>query len=158
MKNFLILFVCLTFLASSCTQKKQEEPIPSQPVSAEETVRNFVRLSSQAKDVQDKTALSGFCAGDMKSAFDTMNEEQFRLFYLSGNLSVKELKITSVTKEDSKTMVQYQVTVENKQGTDVTHETNEREAELVESPQGWLIQAVRPKGVDKLIFTKGMTF
>jgi hypothetical protein len=94
----------------------------------------------------------------MKAAFEAMNEEQFKLFYLNGNINIKELKITSVTKEGPKTTVHYQVTVENRQGTDVTNEMNEREVELVESPQGWLIESVRPKGVDKLIFTKGMTF
>ena len=158
MKNLIPFLVCLALLSSSCTKKKVEESAPTQPVSAEEIVRNFVRLSTQAKDLPDKNGLSALCSGDMKSAFETMNEEQFRLFYLNGNLNIKEFKITSVNKEDGKTKVQYQVTVENRQGTDVTHEVNEREADLVESPSGWLIEAIRPKGVDKLIFSKGMTF
>ena len=156
MKNISILALLLCVVFSSCT-KKEEAPTVSS-VSPEEVVRNFVSLSSQAKEAQDKVRLSEFCQGDMRAAFEGMTDEQFRLFYLNGNVNIKELRITGITKDKNKATVQYQILVENRQGTDITHETNEREVELSEVPNGWVIEAIRPKGTDKLIFSRGMVF
>jgi hypothetical protein len=156
MKIFLLLSTLFCLNLANCTKKEEAPQLIS--VSPEEVVRNFITLSSQAKETRDKSRLSDFCQGDMKAAFDGMSDEQFRLFYLNGNVNVKELRITGITKEKNKAVVQYQVLVENRQGTDVTHETNEREVELSEVSNGWVIEAVRPKGTDKLVFSKGMVF
>ncbi|MFM8315704.1 MAG: hypothetical protein ACKOA8_15595, partial [Deltaproteobacteria bacterium] len=91
-------------------------------------------------------------------AFESMNDEQFRMYYLNGNISIQELKVLSVNRDKNKAVVHYQVAVENRQGTDVTKEMNEREVDLIESPSGWLIESIRPKGTDKLVFSKGMIF
>jgi hypothetical protein len=96
--------------------------------------------------------------GEMKAAFEDMNDEQFRLFYLNGNLNIQELKVLSTNINNDQAIVVYQVVVENRQGTDVTKETNEREVVLNQGAGGWLIDSVRPKGTDKLIFSKGMVF
>lgn len=148
--------VLLVISFSACTNKEEDKNAKiSQP---EEVVRNFVQLSSNAKELKDKSTLSEMCTGEMKTAIEQMSDEQFRLFYLNGNLKIQELKILSATNEKGSAKVHYQVLVENKQGTDVTKEINEREAELKELPNGWLIETVKTKGTDKLVFTKGMIF
>jgi hypothetical protein len=156
MKNSLLLISLILFLFAGCTKK--EAPAMAVSASPEEVVRSFVRLSGQAKEVVDKNKLSGLCSGEMKAAFEDMNDEQFRLFYLNGNLNVQELKVLSTNINNDQAIVVYQVLVENRQGTDVTKETNEREVVLNQGAGGWLIDSVRPKGTDKLIFSKGMVF
>ncbi|NBX76940.1 MAG: hypothetical protein EBQ92_10335 [Proteobacteria bacterium] len=156
MKNIFIL-ISLTLIGfMGCTKK--EAPVLPVTTSPEEVVRSFVRLSGEAKEVVDKSKLASLCSGEMKAAFDDMNDEQFRLFYLNGNLNVQELKILSTNINKDQATVLYQVVVENRQGTDVTKETNEREVVLNQVAGGWLIDTVRPKGTDKLIFSKGMVF
>jgi|688.fasta_scaffold105786_2 hypothetical protein len=153
-KLFLILVTTIAF--SACTKKDDDKNSKiSQP---EEVVRSFVQLSSNAKELKDKLVLSQMCTGEMKSALEQMPDEQFRLFYLNGNLKIQELKILSATMDKAIAKVHYQVIVENKQGTDITKESNEREAELKERPDGWFIETIRTKGMDKLVFTKGMIF
>ena len=157
MKNSSFYFLVLVLLGSIGCTKKEVVVTPIEP-NPEEAVRSFVQLSGKAKELGDRSKLIEMCSGDMKKAFQEMNEEQFRLFYLNGNVNVLDLKILSTSKNEESAKVQYQVLVENKQGTDITKETNEREAELVKSGNSWLIEAIRPKGIDKLIFTKGMVF
>lgn len=154
-KNLLIAILSIVFSAS-CT-KKSETPIAEVP-SPESAVRKFVELSVQAKELSDKDRLGDLCAGEMKLALEQMSMEQFRMFYLNGNISIQDFKVLSTSRENSKAQIVYQVSVENRQGTDVTKEVNQREVELTETPSGWLIEAVRPKGVDKLVFTRGMIF
>jgi hypothetical protein len=123
-----------------------------------DVVKTFVNLSATAKSLEDKTRLVESCGGDFKTAFERMSEEEFKLTYLSGQIKVENLEVldSSVDKEVAK--VHYRVSVENKQGTETTQETNEREAILRKGVSGWVIEAIRLKGSDKLAFTRGMMF
>lgn len=152
-----ILSVMSFLIALNGCVKKEPSPVPNAK-SPEEVVRTFVRLSGEAKEVTDKSKLSDLCTGDMKNALIEINDEQFRLFYLSGNVNIQELKILSTNISQAKATIVYQVLVENRQGTDITKELNEREAVLGEGPNGWLIESIRPRGTDKLIFSRGMVF
>lgn len=157
MKNLILsAFVILFFSFLGCTKKEVKEVVVT--VSPEDVVKNFVQVSGQAKEVLDKNKLVELCTGEMKVAFESMNEDQFRMYYLNGNISIQELKVLSVNRDKNKAVVHYQVAVENRQGTDITKEINEREVDLIESPSGWLIESIRPKGTDKLVFSKGMIF
>ncbi|NBV50279.1 hypothetical protein EBR78_03530 [bacterium] len=157
MKNFIrSALVILVFGLVACTKKEVKEVVIA--VSPEDVVKNFVQVSGQAKEVLDKSKLVELCTGEMKTAFENMNDEQFRMYYLNGNISIQELKVLSVNRDKNKAVVHYQVAVENRQGTDITKEVNEREVDLIESPSGWLIESIRPKGTDKLVFSKGMIF
>lgn len=152
----LVFPLFLLALTVSCTKKEAQSPAKtSQP---EEIVRRFVFLSSEAKEPKDKMALKEFCTGPMEAAFEQMSDEQFRLFYLSGNIKIEDMKTLSSNVEKDSATVHYQVVVENKQGTDVTKETNEREAILKELPGGWRIEFIRARGADQLKFAKGMIF
>jgi len=150
--------ICAFILIPFCGCVKKEVSTASPPKSPEEVIRSFVRLSGEAKEVSDKAKLGELCSGEMKSALAEINDEQFRLFYLTGNVNIQELKILSTISNDSQATIIYQVVVENRQGTDVTKETNEREAVLKQGATGWLIESIRPKGTDKIIFSKGMVF
>lgn len=156
MKKLISVIVLSLCLFNGCTKK--EAPALSAAASPEDAVRSFVHLSGEAKETNDKNKLTGLCSGEMKFAFENMNEEQFRLFYLNGNLNIQELKILSTNVNKSQAVILYQVVVENRQGTDITKEINEREAQLTEGPTGWLIESIRPRGTDKLIFSRGMVF
>jgi len=152
-----LLVVLVSCLGLMGCHKKSEAPLVEK-TSPESVIRKFVDLSAQAKELSDRNRLADFCSGNMKAAFEQMTDEQFRLFYLNGNIEVQEFKILSTNRDTNKAKIVYQVTVENRQGTDITKEVNEREVELLEVPTGWLIEAVRPKGLDKLVFSRGMIF
>lgn len=156
MKNIFLLVSVVLLVVVGCTKKQTPAALPT--TSPEEVVRGFVKLSGEAKEANDKKKLTDLCSGEMKFAFEEMNDEQFRLFYLNGNLNIQEMKVLSTNINKTEATVLYQVTVENRQGTDVTKEVNEREAVLREGTTGWLIESIRPKGTDKLIFSKGMVF
>ncbi|MFM8269646.1 MAG: hypothetical protein ACKN9V_05595, partial [Pseudomonadota bacterium] len=80
MRNIFLMFVVVINLIG-CTKKE----VPITPLSPEETVRNFVRLSGEAKEAMDKKKLTELRSGEMKRALQKINDEQFTLFYLSGN-------------------------------------------------------------------------
>jgi len=146
----LILFV-------GCTKKTDQKTELPSPLP-EEVVKKFILLSGQAQEISDKDKLTDLCSGEMKKAFQDMSPDQFRLYYLNDNLTVQDFKVLSSSKTQNQAKIFYQVMIENRQGTDVTKEVNEREVDLVETPQGWLIESIRPSGTDRLIFTKGMVF
>lgn len=156
-KSLLVGLVLFLTVAAGCT-KKVAAPTQTAQLLPEEVVKEFVLLSGQAQEISDQEKLAQMCSGLMKKAFDEMSPEQFRLYYLNDNMSVEGIKILANSKSEGQAKVVYQVTIENKQGTDVTKEMNEREVDLVETPQGWLIESIRPAGTDKLIFSRGMVF
>lgn len=145
------------FFLVGCTPSAENKKLPSFQLP-EDIVKEFVMLSANADELSDKNQLAQMCEGEMKKAFEDMNVEQFKLYYLNDNLSVQEFKVLSSSKERGQARVVYQVTIENKQGTDVTKEANQREVDLIETPQGWLIQSIRASGTDKISFMKGMIF
>lgn len=156
-RSFFLAISGLIIFASGCT-KKVEAPTQKSNLLPEEVVKEFVLLSGQAQELSDHEKLSQMCSGIMKKAFDEMSPEQFRLYYLNDSVTVQGIKILANSKTQGQAKVVYQVTLENRQGTDITKEMNEREVDLVETPQGWLIESIRPAGTDKLIFSRGMVF
>ena len=156
MRKIFIIGILGALLSMSCTKKTETSPVEAP--SPEIAVRKFVELSAQAKELSDKDRLGELCTGEMKLALEQMSAEQFGMFYLNGNISIQDFQVLSSSRDKSKAQIVYQVSVENRQGTDITKEMNQREVDLSETPAGWLIEAVRPKGVDKLVFTRGMIF
>lgn len=156
MKNFarLVSLTALVFLIQ-CTKTTSPKAATRSP---EDVVKAFVQQSAAIKDASEKKGLVDSCTGEMKQAFSGMTEEQFRIFYLNGNIKIEDLKILATHQEGETATVRYQVKVENKQGTDITNELNEREAALRFVDGEWLIESVRPRGIDKLAFTRGMIF
>jgi len=167
MKPFSSILITLVILLSvpfaSCV-KKTETPVAAPPVAAvplktpEEVVRHFIDVSATAKTDGDRQKLQELCSGEMRRAFETMTPEAFRIAYLSNNVKVNEIKIIENTTKNETAVIRYQVSLDNAQGTDVTKETNEREVELAETQGNWYINSIRPKGSDKIAFTRGMIF
>jgi hypothetical protein len=161
MKYLLLLLLVLSF--SACIKQNVGDKIDS-PNSAqsakspEDVVRAFIDLSAASKASTDKAKLQVLCTGEMRRAFDRMTEEAFRIAYLNSNVRVKSINFleSSVDKDTAK--VRYQVSVDNAQGTDPTQEINEREVDLLKTQGGWYIDSIRPKGSDKIAFTRGMIF
>jgi uncharacterized protein YcfL len=123
-----------------------------------EIVKRFVNLSATAKTLGDKVKLVELCGGEFKNAFDRISEDEFKLTYLTGQIKVENIEILDSSVDKDMAKVHYRVSIENKQGTETTQETNEREAILKKSNSGWVIEAIRLKGSDKLAFTRGMMF
>lgn len=137
-----------------------------------DVVKDFVQLSAAAKDASDKQKLADLCTGEMKSAFERMTDEAFRISYLGSNLKIQALKALpdlsadanapvapgKAPAEGDSATVRYQVTVENKQGTDPTQEINQREVVLKRLKEGWFIESVRLQGSDQIVFNRGMIF
>jgi hypothetical protein len=126
--------------------------------SPEEVVRSFLDLSAGAKEEADKKKLEEFCTGELRRTFERMTEESFRLSYLNSELKLNDVKVIESSTERDLAKVRYQVSVNNRQGTDPTHEMNEREVALVRSQGAWYIESIHLKGSDKIAFTRGMIF
>lgn len=154
-KKILATVAVISFVWGGCTKKAS---IPEASRSAEDVVKEFVTLSASAKNAVDKKTLEGLCTGEMAKAFEQMTDEQFRIFYLNGNLGIQSIQVLESKVDGEAAIVRYQVTVENRQGTDVTKEVNDREVALKLSSGNWLIDSVRARGADKLVFTRGMIF
>ncbi|MCX6102560.1 MAG: hypothetical protein NT000_04775 [Proteobacteria bacterium] len=152
----LILIVPFLFLA--CTKFKLMESTAPVIQSPTEIVKLFVQLSASAKSPGDKRRLIEASGGDFKRAFERMSDEEFKLTYLNGQIKIENINVLDSVIEVDKAKVRYQVSLENKQGTETTLETNEREVELRKGDSGWLIEAIRLKGSDKIAFTRGMMF
>ena len=149
---FLIGFVVLSLVA--CTKSG----VTHKGKSPEQIVRDFVTLSAQAKKPADKKKLEEFCSGEMRRVFERMTDESFRLSYLSNEIEIRELKILSEATADTTSKISYRVSIHNKGGTDPTTEVNEREVELIQTRGAWFLENIRPQGVDKIAFTRGMIF
>lgn len=162
MKNVLLgSFIVLTVFFWACTPKQAAQTPVSQAtpqVLPNEVVKTFIELSASAKNIEDKRKLQDQCAGELRRAFERMSDEEFRLSYLSTQVKIEGLKILDSTIQNDSARVRYEVALENHQGTDVTHEVNEREVELSRSQGSWFIEFIRLKGSDKLAFTRGMIF
>lgn len=152
------------FFNSACTKKEAASATTPAPVSApnaksaEDVVKQFIEYSSVAKEDADRKRLLDLCTGEMRAAFEKMTAEAFRLTYLNNNVKVKSVKILDSRTEKETARVRYQITIDNNQGTDPTQEINEREVDLVLSNGTWYIETIRPKGSDKIAFTRGMIF
>lgn len=151
-----LLTLCLmVVLVGACTKKgtvAQTGPSP------EETVKSFIELSSSAKEKSDKDKIQALCVGELRRAFDRMTDEIFQISYLSNNVKIENLKIVETKVDGDTAKVHYQVSIENKQGTDVTHEVNSREVELSRAQGAWQIESIRTVGSDNVAFTRGMIF
>lgn len=153
------LFLFVTFVAmTSCTKKAADVGSNAAVLGPEDTIRRFVNLSAGAKNDSDRDQLLELCQGELRRAFERMSKEAFKVSYLTNEIQLKEVKIleSSVTGKNAK--VVYQVTLENKQGTDTTEEINTREVELVQVGNAWLIENIKAKGSDTIAFTRGMIF
>ncbi len=155
MKNLIFAFL-IFFLG--CTKHQQSQTASLSELNPSGVVKAFVELSASARTTDDKKRLIESCGGDLRRAFERMSEEEFKLAYLSSQLKIEKIEIKNATTQDDTAWVHYQVTLENKQGTETTHEINEREVQLRKISGGWIIEAIRLKGTDKLAFTRGMMF
>jgi len=151
----LILISLIAFLGCTRNPKSQTSSVENNP---DAVVTTFVELSVASKTAEDKKKLLNSCGGDLKRAFERMTDDEFKLVYLSGQLKVEKMEILKTQIQNDTASVHYRVSIENKQGTEVTQETNEREAQLRKNTSGWVIEAIRMKGTDKLAFTRGMMF
>lgn len=159
MKTYWLLFVTLfvtLFVSMGC--EKIPWPTRSAALMPGDVVKKFLAVSAGASDLKDKKVLSEMCYGEMKRIFERMSDEMFTMSYLSNQVSVQEIKIVESRVHDSVARILYQVTVENKQGTDPTVEKNEREVELTRVDGQWRIDSIRPHGSDQIAFSRGMIF
>ena len=118
----------------------------------------FVEASASSKSAEDRRRLQELCNGDMRRTFERMNEEAFRLIYLDTKVSILDLKFMDTKEEGDTAKVTYQLTVDNKQGTDPTREVNTREVILSRANNAWYIENIRMQGSDQVAFTRGMLF
>ena len=146
----------LVVLMGACTKKAPV--VTGGETTPEATVKTFVELSASAKDKADKAKIQALCVGELRRAFDRMTDELFQVSYLSNNVTIKDLKIVESKVEGETAKVQYQLSIENKQGTDVTQEVNSREVELTRNQGAWQIESIRIIGTDNVAFTRGMIF
>jgi hypothetical protein len=163
MKTFFasVLFVTLSLSTvlglSGCTQIQKLFGVHKE-VAPEEVVKQFIAVSASAKQDYDKAKIQDLCSGEMRRAFERMTPEAFRISYLNSNVRVTDIKIINRVIQKDSAQVHYQVTVDNRQGTDATQEINERVVELVRTQGAWYIDAIRLEGSDKIAFTRGMIF
>jgi len=146
----------LSLLMVGCTKKAPV--VAGGEGSPEATVKTFIELSASAKDKADKSKIQALCVGELRRAFDRMTDELFQVSYLSNNVTIKEFKIVESKVEGETAKVQYKLSIENKQGTDVTQEVNSREVELTRNQGAWQIESIRIIGTDNVAFTRGMIF
>lgn len=151
----ILTLALLVFLVGGCTRKDPSLQGGSTP---EQTVKSFVELSANAKDKADKGKIQALCVGELRRAFDRMTDELFQMSYLSNNVTIQDLKILESKVEGESAKVQYQLSLENKQGTDTTKEINSREVELTRTQGAWQIESIRIIGTDNVAFTRGMMF
>lgn len=152
----LILFLVL--FSAGCVKNQQSQSPNLSQLTAPEVVKTFVQMSATAKDLSDKKILLEATGGGLRGAFERMTDEEFKLTYLSGQLKIEKIEIIDTSVQNDSAKVRYQVVIENSQGTETTQETNEREAELKKVASGWVVEAIRLKGSDKIAFTRGMIF
>jgi len=157
MKPRLLIAASLALFFTACT-KNSSVSIPQAGKSPQDVVRMFVEGSASAKTAEDRRRLQTLCDGDMRRTFERMNEEAFRLIYLDSKVTILDLKFMD-TKEDGNTAkVTYQLTVDNRQGTDPTREVNTREVFLTRANNAWFVENIRMQGSDQVAFTRGMLF
>ena len=164
MKSILLALLLLTLVMNSgCTKIShwaskltgKETVAKSVP---EDVVKQFVELSAGAKSEGDRIRLQAFCSGEMRRAFERMPPDVFKISYLSNNIKIRSIQILENSIQGDTAKIHYKVEIDNNQGTDPTHEVNEREVELVRAQGDWLIDAIRPRGSEKIAFTRGMIF
>jgi hypothetical protein len=155
MKRLGLSALVLVALLGGCTKKGADTQTTSTP---EQTVKTFVELSAGAKDKADKAKIQALCVGELRRAFDRMTDELFQMSYLSSNVTIQDLKILESKVEGESAKVQYQISIENKAGTDTTQEVNQREVELTRNQGAWQIESIRIIGSDNVAFTRGMIF
>lgn len=155
MKHLILVFF---LFFGACIKKQSVETMKLSELPAPEVVRVFVQLSASATTMSDKKNLIESTGGELRKAFERMTDEEFKLTYLSGELKVEKVDILDTAIQNDSAKVRYQVVIENSQGTETTQETNEREAELKKTSAGWVVEAIRLKGSDKIAFTRGMIF
>lgn len=154
MKHILFAFLVF-FLGCIKNPSTQSASVQQSPT---DVVKMFVELSASSKSTEDKKRLIDSCAGDLKRALERMTDEEFKLVYLSSQIKVEKMEILNSDIQGDIATVHYRVSVENKQGTETTQETNEREVQLHKNSNGWVIEGIRLRGTDKVAFTRGMMF
>jgi len=156
MRSCSALAIGLLLLSAACIRSTTESLQAAR--YPDETVRNFLSLSAGAKSGEDRKRLEGMCYGKMRDAFAQMSDDVFRLSYLGGSIKILDIKVVETSTKEDVAKVRYQVSVENRQGTDPTRETNEREVELARNQGLWYIASIKAQGTDKIAFTNGMIF
>jgi len=155
MKSALVI-ASLFALVTGCT--KSSSVASHAGKSPEEVVKLFIDSSAGSKQAEDRRRLQELCSGEMRRTFERMNEEAFRLIYLDAKVNVVELKFAETKETGDTAKVAYQLTVDNKQGTDPTREVNSREVDLTRVNGAWFIDNIRMRGTDQVAFTRGMLF
>jgi hypothetical protein len=155
MKAQAALILTFAILFWSCTRPDAAKHSGQSP---DEVVKSFVKLSVNSNDFKSRTELQHLCVGEMRRTFERMNEEAFKLIYLDNKLTLRSFEITQSSINANSAKVQYQVVVDNLQGTDPTREVNKREVELSFSQGAWFIENIRITGSDQVAFTRGMIF
>ena len=153
----ILLFLALggLFLSLACTKSS---PKAMAGASADDVVKSFVELSASARGEFDRKKLQELCAGEMRRTFERMNDEAFKVIYLDSKTAILDFKILESKVEAEAAKVAYQVTVDNRQGTDPTREINQREVDLRREGGAWRIENIRMRGSDQVAFTRGMLF
>jgi len=150
------LIVSIFLLLTGCT--KGSSVVSHAGKTPEEVVKMFIEASAGSKQADDRRHLQDLCSGEMRRTFERMNEEAFRMIYLDAKVSVVELKFAEAKVTGDTAKIAYQLTVDNKQGTDPTREVNSREVDLTRVNGAWFIDNIRMRGTDQVAFTRGMLF
>lgn len=156
--NKIFALLPLLFLFQTACTRSGDKVLEVKGRTPVETVNEFILLSGTAKKLGDKRRLEELTAGEMRRAFSQMSDEAFKITYLNNLLTINEVKILESSQDGETAKVVYSVSVENAQGTDLTRETNIREVILTPSQGSWYIESLRPRGSDRVAFTKGMIF
>ena len=152
----MIKYLLVILLLVSCTKFPFFTRVVDK--TPEQVVESFLKVSASATNLKDKQEILEMCHGELKRIFERMSDEMFTMSYLSKAIAIKDLKIVSSSIDKDVARIRYQLIVENKQGTDPTNETNQREVELSRVNGQWRIDSIRLVGSDQIAFSRGMVF
>ncbi len=157
-KKFTFVTLLTMLLLTSCTRSCSRLGRVDAPRTPEEAVKRFVDWSAGAKEPTERERLATLCSGELRRAFERMTEESFRVAYLTNAVKIDEFKVLASEIKEGTARIHYRITLENRQGSDTTKETNEREVDLISTSGAWFVDSIRTKGSDQIAFTRGMIF
>lgn len=158
MKKTLLYFVFPSLMLALAGCVKKAQTVAPAIEGPEAVVRRFVDISAAVKSDEDRQRLIALCQGELRRAFERMSPEAFRLAYTASAIKIKEFSVLEKKQQTDTASVAYRVVLDNAQGSDATMETSTREVELVLVGNSWLIENIKPQGVDQIAFTRGMIF
>jgi len=147
--------LCLFFFSSCTKWHELFTPVGRGP---DEILKSFLHLSAGVKGAEDKKKLEGMCSGELRRAFERMSDEMFKLSYQNSQIEIKDLKFTENEVKGDGARLVYRVSIDNRQGTELTHETAEREVEMIRIQGTWFLDSIRARGSDQIAFTRGIIF